>query len=283
MALLSISIPSLSDSTAAPSLFHTFSSLKWRPSPSNSIHFLNPSSPTLRPCLCRAANSQPGPLPKQSSSAAPKKRKKKGKGDTKVFNPSDLEAVEDFSVDEAGPSSSSSDSSYLSYHPTTLPKPPAGFVLDDHGKVLMASTKRIATMVSDDEVEAILPAAAYALAKIHMHLVHSGFCYTARGGFCYSEDDIFDFRTDDGQDVDGLPNEGVEITCFHMDGAHYMIYTPSDPLLFVATKDKLGQLTIADDELLEDPAIISAIDKETEFNALVEEEAALLESVLGKE
>ncbi|XP_022157760.1 uncharacterized protein LOC111024390 isoform X2 [Momordica charantia] len=295
MALLSISIPSLSDSTAAPSLFHTFSSLKWRPSPSNSIHFLNPSSPTLRPCLCRAANSQPGPLPKQSSSAAPKKRKKKGKGDTKVFNPSDLEAVEDFSVDEAGPSSSSSDSSYLSYHPTTLPKPPAGFVLDDHGKVLMASTKRIATMVdplnnlplecvirrvfrsskgdecmllcpmdtpvqilksknidgwsavSDDEVEAILPAAAYALAKIHMHLVHSGFCYTARGGFCYSEDDIFDFRTDDGQDVDGLPNEGVEITCFHMDGAHYMIYTPSDPLLFVATKDKLGQLTIADD------------------------------------
>lgn len=29
--------------------------------------------------------------------------------------------------------------------------------------------------VSDDEVEAILPAAAYALAKIHMHLVHSGY------------------------------------------------------------------------------------------------------------
>ncbi|CAI0428211.1 unnamed protein product [Linum tenue] len=53
--------------------------------------------------------------------------------------------------------------------------------------------------VSDDEVEAILPAAAYALAKINMHLVHSGFCYTARGGFCYSEDDIFDFRT--GKDL----------------------------------------------------------------------------------
>ncbi|KAL8473395.1 hypothetical protein ACS0TY_030289 [Phlomoides rotata] len=28
--------------------------------------------------------------------------------------------------------------------------------------------------VSDEEVEAILPTAAYALAKIHMHLVYSG-------------------------------------------------------------------------------------------------------------
>ncbi|KAJ6917752.1 hypothetical protein NC652_019932 [Populus alba x Populus x berolinensis] len=136
--------------------------------------------------------------------------------------------------------------------------------------------------VSDGEVESILPAAAYALAKIHMHLVHSGLCYTARGGFCYSEDDIFDFRTDDGEDIDGLPNEGVEITCFHLDGAHYMIYTPSDPLLFVAVKDQDGQLQIADDDLLEDPAIISAIDEETEFNALVEEEAALLESLMGE-
>ncbi|GAA0153870.1 hypothetical protein LIER_12004 [Lithospermum erythrorhizon] len=136
--------------------------------------------------------------------------------------------------------------------------------------------------VGDEEVEAILPTAAYALAKIHMHLVYSGFCYTARGGFCYTEDDIFDFRTDDGEDVDGLPTEGVEITCFHMDGSHYMIYTPSDPLLFVAVKDENDLLQIADDELLEDPAIISAIDEETEFNALVEEEAALLESLLGK-
>ncbi|PKI31690.1 hypothetical protein CRG98_047900 [Punica granatum] len=150
--------------------------------------------------------------------------------------------------------------------------------------------------VNDEEVESILPAAAYALAKIHMHLVYSGFCYTARGGFCYSEDDIFDFHTgnlllffllihvcyisDDGQDVDGLPTEGVEITCFHMDGAHYMIYTPSNPLLFVAVKDQNGQLQIADDDLLEDPAIISAIDEETEFNALVEEEDALLESLI---
>ncbi|PON31331.1 hypothetical protein TorRG33x02_358030 [Trema orientale] len=32
-----------------------------------------------------------------------------------------------------------------------------------------------------------------------------------------------------------------------LDGAHYMIYTPSDPLLFVAVKDKNGLLQIADD------------------------------------
>ncbi|KAL1215863.1 hypothetical protein V5N11_024391 [Cardamine amara subsp. amara] len=214
--------------------------------------------------------------------------------------------------------------------PPTIPKPPAGFVIDETGRVLMASKKRIATVVdstnnspldcvirrvftsskgedcmllcpvdtpvqilkstnidgwsavSDEEVESLLPAAAYALAKIHMHLVHSGFCYTARGGFCYTEDNVFDFRTDDGQDVEGLPTEGIEITCFHLDGSHYMVYTPSDPLLFVAAKDQNGLLQIADDELLDDPAVISAIDEETEFNALVEEEAALLESLLGE-
>ncbi|KAF2583983.1 hypothetical protein F2Q70_00034013 [Brassica cretica] len=45
--------------------------------------------------------------------------------------------------------------------------------------------------------------------------------------------------SDDGQDVEGLPTEGVEITCFHLDGSHYMVYTPSDPLLFVAAKASL--------------------------------------------
>ncbi|TKY60456.1 hypothetical protein E2542_SST17555 [Spatholobus suberectus] len=101
--------------------------------------------------------------------------------------------------------------------------------------------------ISDEEVESILPAAAYALAKIHMHLVYSGYCYTARGGFCYTEEDIFDFHTDDGNGVDGLPTEGVEITSFNLEGARYMIYTPSDPLLFVAVKGENGMLYIADD------------------------------------
>lgn len=298
-----------------------------------SLPTLSSTPNKLHISFCAAAKSQTGPLKKRSPSPTTttnkkKKRKGGGGGDSKDMSFSEVEIVDDFG---AGSSDSGSDSRSLGYHPTPLPKPPAGFVVDDHGKVLMASSKRIASIVdptnnfplecvirrvfrssrgdecmllcpvdtpvqilkstnidgwsavSDEEVEAILPSAAYALAKIHMHLVHSGFCYTARGGFCYSEDDIFDFRTDDGQDVDGLPTEGVEITCFHLDGAHYMIYTPSDPLLFVAAKDNDGLLQIADDDLLEDPAIISAIDEETEFNALVEEEAALLDSLLGKE
>ncbi|WOK96411.1 hypothetical protein Cni_G05118 [Canna indica] len=215
-------------------------------------------------------------------------------------------------------------------HPPPLPKPPAGFLLDQDGRVVKVSSKRIATIVdasnnlplecvirrvfqsskgdncmllcpvdtpiqilkstnfsgwsavNDEEIETIIPAAAYALAKIHMHLVFSGFCYTARGGFCYSEEDILQFGTDDGEDIEGLPTEGIEITCFNLDGAHYMVYTPSDPLLFVAIKDENGVLRIADDDLLEDPAIVAAIDEETEFNALVEEESALLESLLGE-
>lgn len=144
---LCISIPSFSDSVTAPSLSQTYFSLSRR-RPSNFIHFLNLSLPNRPPCLCRASNSQPGPFPKQSASASSKKRKKKDKGDSKVFNPNNFEVVDDFSFDDAGPSSSTSTSTYLSYHPSTLPKPPAGFVLDDHGKVLMASNKRIATMVT---------------------------------------------------------------------------------------------------------------------------------------
>nr|XP_025880537.1 uncharacterized protein LOC4337512 [Oryza sativa Japonica Group]BAG87139.1 unnamed protein product [Oryza sativa Japonica Group] len=114
-----------------------------------------------------------------------------------------------------------------------------------------------------------------------MHFVESGFCYTARGGFCFPEDAIQEFH-DSGDGGDSVPFEGVEICCFNLDGAHYMIYTPVDPLLFVAVKDKDGVLRIAEDELMDDPAVVGAIDEETEFTALVEEEEALLESVLGE-
>lgn len=257
-----------------------------------------------------------------------KKRKKKSSNNSSVpkeFSLDDVELAEE--ERESGRKDGRKSQGFV---PLPLPKPPAGFVVDEQGRVVMAASQRIVSIVdptnnlpleciirrvfrssrgvecmllcpvdtpvqilkstnidgwaavSDEEVEAILPTAAYALAKIHMHLVHSGFCFTARGGFCYSEDSIFEFRSDDGHDVDGVPSEGLEITCFHLDGSHYMIYTQSDPLLFVAMKDQDGLLQIADDELLDDPAVISAIDEETEFNALVEEEAALLESVLGE-
>ncbi|KAF5751734.1 hypothetical protein HS088_TW02G00751 [Tripterygium wilfordii] len=304
-----------------------------RPSPSSypvSLAIANPNKPALP--LCLAVNERRSSSTSTSTSSSNKTKKKKRKKDKD--NLSDFEIVGNVALDDdddvASSSTSESRNSSTSYHSTPLPNPPAGFVVDDQGKVVMVSNKRIVTIVdstnnyplecvirrvfrssqgdecmllcpvdtpvqilkstnvvgwsavSDEEVEAILPNVAFALAKIHMHLVYSGFCYTARGGFCYSEDDIFDFRTDNGQDVDGLPSEGVEITCFNLDGAHYMIYTPSDPLLFVVVKDQNGLLQIADDDLLDDPAIISAIDEETEFNALVEEEAALLDSLLGK-
>uniref|UniRef100_A0ACD6ABL7 Uncharacterized protein n=1 Tax=Avena sativa TaxID=4498 RepID=A0ACD6ABL7_AVESA len=105
------------------------------------------------------------------------------------------------------------------------------------------------------------------------------FCYTARGGFCFPEDSIQEFHDSSGGSG-GAPFEGVEICNFNLDGAHYMIYTPVDPLLFVAVKDKDGVLRIAEDDLMDDPNIVNAIDEETEFTALVEEEEALLESIL---
>nr|XP_043633202.1 uncharacterized protein LOC122604371 [Erigeron canadensis] len=288
-----------------------------------------------RHLLCFAAKQQNGPVKKRQSSTnnkKPVKNKGKNGGFSSKGFVTELENEDDGVFEETTSSSSGGGggAGKVRYQPLPLPKPPAGFLVDDQGRVVAVSDRRIATIVdpannfplecvirrvfrssqgdecmllcpidtpvqilkstnfegwsalSDDEVESILPTASYALAKIHMHLVYSGFCYTARGGFCYTEDDIFECGTDDGQALDGLPTEGVEITCFQLDGSHYMIYTPSDPLLFVAVKDGNGQLRIADDEVLEDPLTVSAIDEETEFNALVEEEAALLDSLLGK-
>ncbi|KAG2570010.1 uncharacterized protein LOC120683235 isoform X3 [Panicum virgatum] len=211
----------------------------------------------------------------------------------------------------------------------SMPKPPAGFVLDDKGRCIAAASKRIVTIiddannrpleciirrvfrssqdhdcmllcpvdmpvqvlkstnfsgwiaVDDHQLKQIIPSVAYALARVHMHFVESGFCYTARGGFCFPEEAIQEFH-DSGDGVEGVPFEGVEICCFNLDGAHYMIYTPVDPLLFVAVKDKDGVLRIAEDDLMDDPAVVDAIDEETEFTALVEEEEALLETVLGE-
>ncbi|KAA3464472.1 Porphobilinogen deaminase [Gossypium australe] len=230
----------------------------------------NSSASALFP-ICFAAKPQTGgPVKKRSSSAAGNKKRRKGKsgnddGNLKEMSLRDVEIVEENDDFDEGSSSSSSSTSTttrsLAYYSHPLPKPPAGFVVDDTGRVLMASNKRIASivdsvnnnplecvirrvfkssrgdecmllcpvdmpvqilkstnidgwsavcvlcqigficafnhfrLVSDEEVEAILPTAEYALAKVHMHLVHSGFCYTARGGFCYSEDDIFDFRS----------------------------------------------------------------------------------------
>ncbi|CAJ2641462.1 unnamed protein product [Trifolium pratense] len=281
-------------------------------------------SSRFQPILCSSSNVKPK---KHSSSSSTKNKNQNltnnDKKKKKNNNKNNVEIAEsDFT------STSTSNSSLLPQVPTPLPKPPVGFVVDDTGKLLSASSDQLTTLVdpannlplecvirrlftssrgdecmllspvdmpvqilqntgdgwvevSYEEFESLLPAAAFAFAKLRMHLVYSGYCYTARGGFYYTEEDIFDFHAD-GKD-DGLGTEGIEITRFNHDGSHYMIHTPSDPLLFVAAKDKNGMLQIADDELLEDPAVISAIDEETEFNALVEEEHALLNALLAAE
>ncbi|WVZ19965.1 hypothetical protein V8G54_007287 [Vigna mungo] len=50
----------------------------------------------------------------------------------------------------------------------------------------------------------------------------------------------------------------------------------------ISRSGEIANLNFCEQELLEDPAITSAIDEETEFNALVEEEAALLDGILGE-
>ncbi|KAB1210501.1 hypothetical protein CJ030_MR6G010797 [Morella rubra] len=319
---------SISTTPSAPSSNLSFFSLHLRHSlppflTSTSLPIPSPSpTASLRLTICRAAKPPTGPVKKRPSNKK-KKKSKDGGGASEALDFSDIEVVRDTDIVDNDDDSDDGDARLLPYQPMGLPKPPAGFVVDDHGTVVMASApaKRIASIVdpinnlplecivrrvfrssqgcecmllcpvdtpvqilkstnidgwsavNDEEVEAILPSAAYALAKIHMHLVHSGYDV---GNRLPLDPGYF---VDDGQDVDGLPTEGVEITFFHLDGAQYMIYTPSDPLLFVAVKNQNGLLQIADDDLLEDPAITSAIDEETEFNALVEEEAALLESL----
>lgn len=208
-----------------------------------------------------------------------------------------------------------------------LAKPPAGFVLDGAGNVVLMAPleNRIVSLVdpatkrplgcvvrrsflstdgvecllvtpvdmalqvlkfekdrrgvrdlSNEELAEVLPTASYALAKIRLHLVHSGFCLTARGGFCYAEEDVIDLNTQYGEARGGSLAEGVEIISFYFNNAEYLIYTPVDPLMFVVQKDEeSGELTIVEDELLDDSAVLEAIDEENDFQAMVDEEEAV--------
>lgn len=214
-------------------------------------------------------------------------------------------------------------------HHIPLPSPPAGFVVDDSGRVLLMAPpeKRTAILVDpenqrmlecmvrrifsssqgekcwllcpldmpvqilkmeenegvqmldDKEIEEVIPAAAYALAKRHMHLVLSGFCFTARGGFCYSEEDIIELDAGYDQSLGGSLDEGVEVANFQVEGSEYLVYSPIDPLLFVAVNGENGELKMAEDDLLDDDFVLDAIDEEKEFQALVEQEPALIRAL----
>jgi hypothetical protein len=134
-------------------------------------------------------------------------------------------------------------------------------------------------MLDDKEIDEVIPAAAYALAKRHMHLVLSGFCFTARGGFCYSEEDIIELDAGYDQSLGGSLDEGVEVANFQVEDSEYLVYSPIDPLLFVAVKDENGELRMAEDDLLDDNLVLDAIDEEKEFQALVEQEPALIRAL----
>lgn len=82
-----------------------------------------------------------------SNSSTNKKRKKKGKT-TKPVEDWELRDADGLDEDDDSDYSSSSRSLATFNSPPTIPKPPAGFVIDETGRVLMASKKRIATVVS---------------------------------------------------------------------------------------------------------------------------------------
>ncbi|XP_058731084.1 uncharacterized protein LOC131602883 [Vicia villosa] len=322
-----------SSASAPPFMFNSNVAVKQSFS-SVSISFTNPKFyPSIR-INCHAAKS----VNNQKSSSSKKKKKKKNsvvEFDGSDNSNKDYEVLREFPVEAAEADVQNFSTildSPLKYddEDMLLPRPPAGFSVDDDGVVSITSNNRIVTIIDpennlpleclirrvfkssereecmlvcpvdtpmyilkntpdgmspisdEEEVESILAVAAFALAKIHMHLVYSGYFYTARGGFCYTEQDKIGFHTDDGEDIEGLPSDGVGITYFELEGSTYLIYTSSKPLQFVVVKGENGMFQMADDDLVEDYAVIDAIDEEFEFNALVVEEAAFIEGMLDE-
>jgi hypothetical protein len=74
--------------------------------------------------------------------------------------------------------------------------------------------------------------------------------------------------------------EGVQVASFQVGESEYLMYTPFDPLMFVARKDEsTGELIVADDELLDDEAVLDAIDEENDFQSMVHEEEIINEAL----
>ncbi|KAI5083116.1 hypothetical protein GOP47_0002859 [Adiantum capillus-veneris] len=145
--------------------------------------------------------------------------------------------------------------------------------LDTPLQILKIDDGEVLKEVSDEELEDIFPSASFELAKQRLHLVRSGFCLTLRGGFCFTDEDVMDLSTVYGESGDTTLNEGVEVANFVLNDYQYLIFTPLDPLMFVAYKDEeTGELLIAEDDLLEDEAVLDAIDEEKEFQAYMEED-----------
>lgn len=108
---------------------------------SNSTIFTGRCS-SLATSGCRAAKRQQQRLRRQSSTSRPYPDNQKKKKKKKLFRASEKVAPPVIDGHESPGEVGSR------YRPSALPKPPAGFVLDSHGRVLVASSKRIATIVN---------------------------------------------------------------------------------------------------------------------------------------
>lgn len=100
-----------------------------------------------------------------------------GKGKKKPKGGGDVEIVDGLVIgeDEGGRSGLSANSA--GYHPTPLPKPPAGFVVDDQGRVVMASNKRLVTIVSSDSDVFRLFGVVGRSVILSVVLCNLGFCF----------------------------------------------------------------------------------------------------------
>lgn len=140
----SLTSPSPSSTLSYSNILHQF------PNPSSSFPVsLSVSSPSnTRRHLRLSITSALNPQTKKASTGGSngnggstnKKRKKKGKSPNLKENWEVRDALVLKEDDD--------DDASLANSPPTIPKPPAGFVIDETGRVLMASKKRIATVVS---------------------------------------------------------------------------------------------------------------------------------------
>ncbi|GAQ91360.1 hypothetical protein KFL_007720020 [Klebsormidium nitens] len=129
--------------------------------------------------------------------------------------------------------------------------------------------------ISDEDVVKLLPHATFALAKRKLHLVQSGFCLTVRGAVSYTEDDIVELDKGSGNGETDAAAEGVEICRFRLEDNEYLLYTPFEPVLFVAYRDgPQEELQLAVDHEFEDRAVHTLLQEERRFQEMVDEEEA---------
>lgn len=138
--MLSISAPSCSHGCLNSNTFPPFTTLPLSSSPicsfpissrkwAHTAHLLRRSAAS-----CSASRHQQQEKPSKRRSPSAKKKRPPPQKQA----PRDDDDEEEDEADDEG---------VRSDHPSPLPKPPAGFILDPHGRVLLASSKRIATIV----------------------------------------------------------------------------------------------------------------------------------------